>query len=66
MTIQNNIKNQKLEYDYNREVKKLSALLSSKIGKYEYLTGEEILPLDQNKMIGQATFIYSPLGVKKE
>ena len=52
MTIQNDIKNQKLEYDYNREVKRLSALLSSKIGKYEYLTGEEILPLDQNKMIG--------------
>ena len=52
MTIQNDIKNQKLEYDYNREVTRLSALLSSKIGKYQYLTGEEILPLDQKKMIG--------------
>ena len=34
----------KLEYDINREAAKLSALSSGKIGKYEYLTGEEILP----------------------
>ena len=34
----------KLEYDINREAAKLSALSSGKIDKYEYLTGEEILP----------------------
>ena len=39
----------------------MSALLSSKIDKYEYFTGEEILPSDQSR-IEQAKFIYSPLG----
>ena len=41
---------------------KLSALSSEKIDKYEYLTGEEILPSDQRRVIEQAKFIYSPLG----
>ena len=34
----------------------------NKINKYEYLTGEEILPSNQKQMIQQAKFIYSPLG----
>ena len=34
---------------------------SGKIDKYEYLTGEEISPSDQSKIIGQAKFTYSPL-----
>ena len=38
------------------------ALLSRKIDKYEYLTGKEILPSDQNRIIEQAKFTYSPLG----
>ena len=29
---------------------------------YEYLTGEEILPLNQQQIIQQAKFAYSPLG----
>ena len=29
--------------------------------KYEYLTGEEILPYNQKQIIKQATFTYSPL-----
>ena len=33
-----------------------------KIGKYEYLTGEEILLSDQKQIIKQAKFTYSPLG----
>ena len=30
-------------------------------GKYEYLTGEEILPYNQKQIIKQAKFTYSPL-----
>ena len=35
---------EKLQYDINREAANMSALSSRKIDKYEYLTGEEILP----------------------
>ena len=41
---------------------KISALSSGKIDKYEYLTGEEILPSSQQQIIQQAKFNYSPLG----
>ena len=41
---------------------KISALTSDKIDKYEYLTGEEILPSNQQQIIEQAKFTYSPLG----
>ena len=41
---------------------KISALSSGKIDKYEYLTSEEILPADQNRIIEQGKFTYSPLG----
>ena len=41
---------------------KISALSSGKIDKFEYLTGEEILPSDQSRIIEQAKFTYSPLG----
>ena len=44
MTIDDQIKVEKIKYNINREVAKISALLSGKINKYEYLTGEEILP----------------------
>ena len=43
MAIHSQIKDEKLQYDINRE----SALSSGKIGKYEYLSGEEILPSNQ-------------------
>ena len=47
-TIDHKIRDEKLQYDINREVAKISAGLSSgKIDKYEYLTGEEILPSNQ-------------------
>ena len=45
------IKDEKLQYDINREAAKISPLLSGKIDKYEYLTGEEILPSNQKQMI---------------
>ena len=62
MTINDNIRDEKLQYDMNREAVKISALLSGKIDKYEYLTGEEILPYDQRRVIEQAKFPYSSLG----
>ena len=61
MTIDDKIKNEKLQYDINREASKISGLLSGKIDKYEYLTGKGILPPDQSRIIEQAKFTYSPL-----
>ena len=62
MTIEDQIKDEKLQYDINREAAKISALSSVKIDKYENLTGEEILPSNQQQIIQQAKFNYSPLG----
>ena len=45
MTIDDKIIDEKIRYDINREAAKISALSSGKINKYEYVTGEEILPL---------------------
>ena len=44
MATEDKIKDEKLQYDIIRETAKISALSSGKIDKYEYLTGEEILP----------------------
>ena len=60
MTIDDNIRDEKLQYDINREAAKISALSPGKIDKYEYLTGEKILPPDQRRLIEQAKFTYSP------
>ena len=38
MTIDDKIKDEKLQYDINREAAKISVLLSGKIDKLEYLT----------------------------
>ena len=62
MTVDDKIRNEKLQCDINREVAKISALSSEKIDKYEYFTGYETLPPDQRKVIEQAKFTYSPLG----
>ena len=62
MTIEGQIKDEKLQYDINREAAKISALSSGELDKYEYLTGEEILPSNQQQIIQQAKFNYSPLG----
>ena len=51
----------KIKYDINREAK-ISALSSGKNDKYEYFTGEEILPSNQQQIIEQANFTFSPLG----
>ena len=62
MTIEDQIKDEKLQYDIKREAAKISVLSSGKIDKYEYLTGEEILPSNQQQIIEQAKFTDSPLG----
>ena len=62
MTIDDKFKDEKLQYDINREVAKISALSSGKIDKYEYLTSQEILISDQSRLIEQAKFTYCPLG----
>ena len=62
ITINDQIRDEKLQYDINREAAKISALSSGKIHIYEYLTGEDILPSNQPQTIEQARFAYSPLG----
>ena len=62
MPINDQIKDEKLQYDINREAAKISALSSGKLHKYEYLTGEDILPSNQQQIIEQTKFTYSPLG----
>ena len=62
MTINDQTRHDKLQYDINRETAKTLALSSGKIHKYEYLTGEDILPSNQKQIIEQARFTYSPLG----
>ena len=61
MIIDDKIRDEKLQYDINREAAKISGLSSGKIDKYEYFTGEEILPSDRRRVIEQSKFTYSPL-----
>ena len=62
MTIDDKIRDEKLQCDINREASIISALSSCKIDKYKFLTDEEILPFHQRQIIKQAKFTYSPLG----
>ena len=59
MTVNDQISDEKPQYDINREAAKIPALSSSKIDKYEYLIGEEILLSDQQQIIEQAKFTYN-------
>ena len=56
------IKDEKLQYDIYRKAAEILTLSSGKIDKYEYLTGNEILPSNQQQIIEQAKFIYFLLG----
>ena len=47
MITDDKIRDEKLQYDINREAARMSALSSLKIHKYKYLTGEKILPSNQ-------------------
>ena len=62
MEIVDKIKDEKVQYDINREAAKISALPSGKIDKYEFVTGEEILSSDQSRLIEQAKITYSLLS----
>ena len=61
MTISDQIKDEKLQYDIDREVTKISAL-TGKLHKYKYLTGEDILRSNQQQIIEQTKFTHSALG----
>ena len=58
MTIDDKIIDEKLEYNISGKAAKILALSSGKIYKYEYLTGEEILPSDQSRIKEQAKLTY--------
>ena len=49
------------------KMKNYNAILTEKQQKYQqYLTGDEILPSDQSRIIQQGTFTYSPFGKASE
>ena len=56
MTIDDQIKDEKIQYVINTEAAKLSTLSSGKINKYEYLTVEEIIPSEESRTIEQVKF----------
>ena len=62
MIIEDQIRDEKLQYVFNREATKISALSPGKIDKYERFTGEEILPSNQQQVIEQVKFFYPSLG----
>ena len=62
MTIDDKIKDEKQQFNINREGTKTSALSSGKNDKCEYLTGEVLLPSCQSRIIEQAKFTYYPLS----
>ena len=61
-TINDQIRDEKLQYNINREAAEVSALSSGKVYKQEYLTGEDILPSNQQQIIEQDRFTYFSLG----
>ena len=62
MAIDDQIKDEKRQYNIDLEAGKISALSSDKGDKFEYLTGEEILPSNQKQIIEKAKFTYYTLG----
>ena len=62
MAINDQIRDEKLQYDINREAAKISVLSSGEIRKYQYLTGEDILPSNQQQITERDKFSYSLFG----
>ena len=62
MNINDQIRDEKIRYDINREASKILALSSGKIRKYEYLTGQGILPSNQQQIIEQAKIYLFSFG----
>ena len=50
ITIDDEIRDEKLQCDINREAAEISVLLSGKVDKNEYLTGEEILRSEKSRI----------------
>ena len=65
MIINDQTRDEKLQYDIDKEAAKISALSSGKCHKNEYLTSEDILPSNQQRIIEQAKFTYSPLSFEE-
>ena len=61
-SIDDKIRNEKLQYEINRDAVKISELSSGKSDKYEYLTDEETFPFNHRQIIEQCKSTYSPLG----
>ena len=60
MTINDQIKDEKLQFNINREAAKTSALSSGQLHKCEYLTGEDILPSNQQQIIEETNLLILP------
>ena len=56
------IKEERVTHDLGQESAKISALKSGNIDKYEYLTGQEVIPTGKEADLAHAKFEYSPLG----
>ena len=59
MTVDDKIRDKKLQCNVDREAAKISALSSGKIDKYEYLTSEENLSSNQRQIVEKVKFAYS-------
>ena len=59
MTFNEKIKEEKVLCNIIRATAKISLSSSSKMNKYEYLAGREILPLQQHRIIEETKFTYS-------
>ena len=62
MTVHDKIRDEKLQYNINKEAAEVPALSSGKIDKYKYFTGEKMLPLDQSRVTAPTKFTYYHLG----
>ena len=61
MAVNDMIRDKNCNMILTEKQEKISILPSGKIHKYEYLTGEEILPSNLRQTIERAMFVYFPL-----
>ena len=62
MTVDDRIRDERLQHNIKVEATKISALSSGKLDKYEFVTSEEKLPSDQSRTIKQPKSTYSHTG----
>ena len=62
--IDNEIEQNKTQYNWDRQTAKISALSSENVGKHEFLTSDNVLPEKGllEKAASMKRFEYSPLG----